>query len=203
MAFKGTPHNKRHGLTNTLIYARWRAMLQRCTNPNNKSWPNYGGRGIFVCNRWKVFDNFYADMGDPAPNETIERIDNDGPYSPENCRWATRKAQVRNTRKTVLLEVNGITRPLADWADDLGLSANVLRDRLDRGWGVEQVVTTPRCSDGQGSSWLRKLVKAPVKDVCPHGHSNFHIRSNGVRECVDCKNARNCERAQKASVGHV
>lgn len=138
-----------HRMSGTPTYARWRAMVQRCVNPNSNTWERYGGRGITVCERWRSFDAFYADMGDPPPGMTIERIDNDSGYSPENCRWATSTEQVRNRRVTTLLEYDGVTKPLADWADDLGVHYTVLHFRLKRGWSVEKAVTTPSMGNGR------------------------------------------------------
>lgn len=91
--------NQTHGLSKIPEYGVWAAMLRRCTNPNAKDYPNYGGRGITVCERWLDFAAFHADMGDrPTPDHSIDRIENDGGYESGNCRWATRSEQMRNRR---------------------------------------------------------------------------------------------------------
>ncbi len=117
-------------------------MLQRCTNPSKKSYAGYGGRGIKVCERWlDSFDAFLADMGPrTSPGHSLDRIDNDGPYSPENCRWATRKEQCRNRRSNRLVIYDGTEMPLVEAAERAGLSYQLAYQRLLRGWTPEEAL---------------------------------------------------------------
>lgn len=136
--------SKTHGMSGTSEYWSWNDMHRRCYEVTRKQYKHYGGRGITVCERWHSFDNFLADMGlRPARGYSIERIDNNGPYSPENCRWATQKEQCRNQRRTVMLTARGVTRPMQEWADILGLKVNTIRHRMRVGWDIDSVLFIP------------------------------------------------------------
>ena len=127
------------------VYGTWNQMLQRCTNPRVAAYPDYGGRGITVDPAWRTFAGFYADMGDPpAPGLTLDRIDNDGPYSKANCRWATRLEQAANRRGLRLVTFAGRTQSVRRWAAEVGMGYLTLYTRLFRdGWSVEAALTTP------------------------------------------------------------
>jgi len=117
-------------------------MRQRCLNVKNAAYPRYGGRGIEICERWMDFVMFYADMGKrPSPEHSLERIDNSRGYSPDNCKWATEIEQQRNRRDNVLITFQGETKTIAEWAEQLGLSANALYMRMNRlGWTPERAM---------------------------------------------------------------
>ena len=121
-AVKERPSEAKHPL-----YHTWYAMVARCQNPRAQSYHNYGGRGITVCDRWlESFENFYADMGDrPSKQHTLDRIDNDGPYSPENCRWATWEEQANNRRNNVWIEFQGERLSAAQWSRRLGVAIDL------------------------------------------------------------------------------
>jgi len=126
------------------IYAVWGAMIQRCTNPNNRQWKNYGNRGITVCERWMKFENFLEDMGKPPGHGySIERKDNNGNYCKENCIWATRKEQNRNKRDNHLITFGGKTQCLTDWAEEIGIKQETILKRFRISWSIEKALTTP------------------------------------------------------------
>lgn len=131
--------SRTHGLSRTAEHKVWLGMKKRCFNPQSKAFPNYGARGITICERWLTFENFLADMGKrPSVAHSIERVDNEGNYEPANCRWATAREQCNNQRGNRRLTLHGKTATLAEWARDLGIHPDVLNSRLNKyGWTVE------------------------------------------------------------------
>ena len=148
-----------HGRRRTRAYKIWDGMIQRCTNPSATGYEYYGGRGIQVCEAWLIFEAFHADMGDPPSNDhSLDRRDNDGPYSPDNCRWATKVEQHNNRSDNHLLTYNGQSMTVAEWVRQTGLSKDTILKRLKRGWSVDRTLGTPvietgrRLSDGFSAS---------------------------------------------------
>lgn len=142
-----------HNMVHTKFYAVWRIMLARCYNQNNVQYKNYGGRGIRVCDRWKKFENFRDDMYNAylehqnkygEKNTSIDRIDVNGDYCPENCRWATLKEQANNKRNNKLItDSYGNTKTLSQWADFLKIKTSNIITRLKLGWDVDKALYTP------------------------------------------------------------
>lgn len=134
----GTKHNS----CGSPEYHSWTAMKARCNSPSSKDFANYGGRGIKICDQWqRSFRAFMSDMGERPPGTSLDRIDNDKDYSPENCRWATPKQQCANMRVNVRLEHKGHVHTVTEWAEILGMSASTLFGRLDNGWTHERALT--------------------------------------------------------------
>ena len=135
-----------HGRSRCREYIIYLNMKDRCYNEKNTFYPHYGGRGITVSPRWlgdDGFENFLADMGEPPEGMSLDRIDNDGHYTPENCRWATDSQQNKNTRRNRYFEFNGRKQTLTDWANELGFNKVTLWSRIKRGWAVESAFTAP------------------------------------------------------------
>lgn len=149
-------------------YAIWSNIRARCNNPKNVSYERYGARGIKVCASWAAdFLNFLADMGRrPSPSHSIDRIDNDGDYTPENCRWVTAKEQCRNRRSSRFIVYQGTRRTLAGWAEETGVSISTLHARLKANWPVERAMTEPvsaRVRKGRGEAHEADIYLDPVR----------------------------------------
>lgn len=127
----------------TKIYYVWLSMRKRCHTPSCKDYVNYGGRGITICARWNVFENFLEDMGEKPVGMSLDRINNDGNYEPGNCRWATPKEQTWNSKRVKLITFKGETKPMRVWDKELGFSVGTLRSRLMRGMSVEDAMLAP------------------------------------------------------------
>lgn len=125
-------------------YQSWESMHGRCSESDRHNYKRYGGRGITVCERWRLFEFFLADLGPkPAPEYTIERIDNNAGYDPSNCRWATRLEQARNQERSVYVEYKGERVLLLDLTARLGVNRNAVYQRLKLGWSLEDSLFTP------------------------------------------------------------
>lgn len=125
-------------------YFAWHAMMSRCYRKYHQSYRNYGARGITVCSRWHSYENFLADMGRrPSTQHSLDRIDNDGNYEPDNCRWATYKEQQRNKRTSAHITIDGRTQTVSDWADEMGVSRNRIQSRINIGWDPKDAVLQP------------------------------------------------------------
>ena len=135
-----------HGQSKTRLYRIWSKMRQRCYNPNMGDYIDYGARGITVCDEWAsdymafskwAYENGYDDT------LTLDRVDVNGKYCPENCRWATRKEQANNKRVTRYFTFNGETKSVSEWSDIVGIQSKTILKRINLGWTVERALTTP------------------------------------------------------------
>lgn len=162
----------------TRTYRSWAQMKARCLDPHSTRYERYGGRGITICERWLVFDNFLAEMGECPEGLSIERRDNNGNYEPGNCYWATDREQNNNNSRTTFLEFRGQRKALSYWAEEFGISLKTLRSRLKAGRTVEDALTAAR----------------PSETHCPNGHprtsANVAYRTTGrgyqTRACREC-----------------
>jgi hypothetical protein len=139
--------NTKHGASverrHSLEYATWHSMIQRCHNENSRAYGNYGGRGIKVCDEWRrSFEAFFRDMGPRMSAElSIDRIDHNGDYTKENCRWADKQTQQLNRSCTIRITLNGVTATISEWAKETGLTEKLIRSRYEKRWSPEQIIT--------------------------------------------------------------
>lgn len=143
-----------HGRSRTPEYVTWSNMISRCEYTNRRDFKHYGGRGIRVCQRWRSsFEAFLEDMGyRPFPRASLDRINQDGDYCKENCRWATQKEQSRNRKNNVLVTVDGITKTMGEWAEINGVDQRLIRQRLLAGWPPQMAVSGNKFHRSTGMS---------------------------------------------------
>ena len=137
----------KHGLTHKeRLYTTWCNMRRRCTDPSNKRWEQYGGKGITICPEWNDYSQFreWAINNGYAENLTIDRIDINGNYCPENCRWADAKTQANNCSRNHIIEFNKKKMTMSEFADYLGLSYSALQHRIERNWDIKRIVSQPQ-----------------------------------------------------------
>lgn len=140
----GCMKKEQHGMTGTPIYRVWSSLRNRCDNPNNRAYPNYGGRGITYDESWSAFSKFYSDMGDVPEGCELDRIDNSKGYSKDNCRWATSKTNNRNRRSNVFATIDGVTRTLIEWSEVEGaVEYATITQRIRKGWEPKSAVFQP------------------------------------------------------------
>lgn len=175
---------EQHGKRSTSTYNVWSNMRQRCNNPSTPAYKNYGGRGIKVCPEWdSSFAQFLADMGDRPTGKQLNRIDNDGDYTPDNCEWTTPSKNARNKRTNAIYEYGGEIKTLADWSEDsrCAVSYTTLRKRVRDGWDFAEALTSGRMRPHQR------------KTHCVNGHEfsdETTVVYSGARVCVQCHRDR-------------
>ena len=188
------------------LYDVWRSMRNRCLNPNAKQFADYGGRGITICARWDSYAAFEADMGERPPGYSLDRIDNEKGYSPENCRWADKKTQQRNQRRAVFVEVDGVRYRAIELAEAAGVKTDTIVSRAKRGLPMNQVMSPDKIENKKGLALGGKAngARQRARTHCKRGHAftpeNTLVTKEGWRACRRChadrqnsRNARNRE----------
>lgn len=194
--------NTKHGMANTRTHSIWMGMLSRCRNPNSQFYSHYGERGIDVCDRWLEFANFLSDMGTAPPGMEIDRIDNDAGYSPQNCRWASRRDQQNNRRNNRLLTHAGKTMTLTQWARHVDLNPSTVSARFHRGEAIEAILRPASPGEDLRAAARQKAVQARrALARCKHGHEfsaeNTSFDTKGGRICKECRRRREAERRRR------
>lgn len=192
----------------TPTYVAWTGMRQRCNNPKALKYADYGGRGIRVCERWSVYENFLADMGEKPAGMSLDRIDVDGHYEPSNCIWATQKEQMRNMRITRKVTIGGETYVAKDLAEKLGMKTDTIVSRATVCSTLEELMDPNRrvFKEGLALGGLANGERLRSRTHCNYGHEftehNSMVGRDGVRRCRECHNAKMRRRtaAKKANM---
>lgn len=192
------------------LYSVWKGMIARCYNQKSKHYSNYGARGIQVCDRWKAFGvgfkNFVSDMGERPKNYTIERINNDLGYSPENCKWASRAEQQINQRVTRKVVIDGVQYVAATLAKQYGMKTDTIVARAASGLSLAEVVNKQRrvYLDGLKKGGRASGDAKKRRTHCPHGHEysneNTGTTAYGHRYCKACKRQKAAKDRQTAKL---
>lgn len=179
--------------TSSPLYSVWGSMRQRCSNPRAKQWADYGGRGIVICERWSSFAAFEADMSPRPPSTLLDRIDNDGPYSPENCRWATRLEQQRNQRRTIVVTIDGTSYKAIELSEQSGMKVDTIVKRAKDGLAFDEVMSPKRrpFRGGWQSAVRAHMANAAARTHCRKGHllsgSNLYVTPERWKRCRECR----------------
>lgn len=178
------------------LYGVWQSMRRRCLTPTYRQWKDYGGRGISICPEWESFERFVEDMGERPAGTSLDRIDNNGNYQPDNCRWATRQEQQRNLRNTRIVSIDGKTYKAIELAELTGLKPDTIVERAAAGLSYRQVTSKKRRRSLQGLALGGKAngARQRARTHCAHGHeftpSNTYVTKEGWRQCRQCQNAK-------------
>lgn len=170
------------------LHLAYKNMRTRCDNPRSKSWPNYGGRGISVCHEWTVSrDSFinWALSNGVQFGLSLDRIDNNGNYSPQNCRWSTLKEQLRNQQRTRWITFGGVTMAASAWAEEVGVRPDTILHRLSRGMNVDDVLAPDDLrvgwSHGSRTAYEKKKCRC---DLCRSEHARRHREMRAKRKAT-------------------
>lgn len=160
---------ERHNMSHTPTHRSWIQMRARCQRKTYAGWAHYGGRGVRVCDRWEMFENFLADMGERPIGKSLDRYpNNNGNYEPGNCRWATPKQQAENRRSNALLTINGVTKTQSQWCRESSLHVATFRGRLSRGWPAADALAATVARRKQPA----RLVRVPLPESGPDSQAD-------------------------------
>lgn len=189
------------------LYSTWLSMRRRCNNKNDAHYHNYGGRGITVCERWQnSYQAFAEDMGERPAGFSLERIDNEKGYFPGNCKWACRKEQQRNQRRTIKIIIDGVEYLAIDLAEKSGVKVDTIVRRAKLGYSYNAVIAKPTETyvDGFPIGRAASVCAKKSKTHCARGHeytdNSFRLDAKGNRVCKICHALRARERYAKKRV---